>query len=925
MILVLASYVLEASAQLLPSQAKGASRAQIVMLSVNGGCAAGIIVGYDEKTVYVATAAHIADLSTAISPLVTVGFEGTQSPRPGSFWPQFEGPGAGDLAVVTVDRDDVVNKLLNELDFALLSPVPPSPVDAPVTSIGCFGGAAWSSGSNETLLAPDQGYLRFQSDVGQGQSGGGLYNEAWELIGMPLDVGPNGVYARPVATILRDLRTWGIPILLTPRSMKKRARGADEIARENEAVATSRELASRAQIQWPNNVQLGTLLAVQATRDAPTNQALVELGRIWDHPFERTLYAEGSLRTVTFSPDGKRLATGGLDGKLILWDAQTGARLRTLDSLGSFVSSVAFSPDGRLLASGSDTSVILWDAESGTRLRTLQKHSGAVYSVAFSSDGKRLVSGSEDHNIIIWDVKSGAIVRVLEGHTAAVYSLAFTTDGKLLASGSEDKNIILWSALDGTRLRTLKGEKDAVFCVAFSPDGKRLASGNGAIPNGLNVTLLSTDRDVVLWDVQNGTRLLTLKGHKNGVTSVAFSPDGRVLASGSGDHNIIMWDPDKGDRLQTFEGHRGSVEGMAFSPNGRLLASVSADREVILWEGPKAESHRTLAGHLGGVTSVAFSPDGKLLASGSEAHELILWDATKGTRIMTLGGHTKSVNSVAFSPDGKLLASGGAAGDVILWDAQTGAIVKKLDAPSSVYAIAFSPDGKRLASGGFDNNITLWEIASGNRLRTLEGEGDDIVSIAFSPDGRFLASGSRYSKLILWDAQNGTRLRTINDSDFPTGLNFSPDGRQFVASAGLRNADILRWDSQNFARLLTLQSSTRLQSLGGRTGIVNSVAFSQDGRFVASGYDLWDAEDGTRLAALETHRFVETVAFSPDGKWLASDGDNNTIILWDIELTSWQARACRMAGRNLTQSEWKQFVTNEPYQKTCPDFPDLKE
>ena len=269
------------------------------MLSVNGGCAADIVVGYDEKAVYVATTAHIADLSAKPLPTVTVKFEGlSKSPSTGKFWPQYELRDQGDLAVVTIDRDDLINKHLNDLDFELLSPVPLGPADTPVTSIGCFGGAEWSSGSNETLLAFEKGYLRFQSDVGEGQSGGGLYNEAWELIGMPLDEGPNGIYAPPIAEILKDLSKWKVPVRLALRPLKDRARGADEIARESSSIAKSREVAARSEVQWPNSAQLGALLAVQATRYSPTNQALVELGRIWDHPFERTLYTESSIRSL---------------------------------------------------------------------------------------------------------------------------------------------------------------------------------------------------------------------------------------------------------------------------------------------------------------------------------------------------------------------------------------------------------------------------------------------------------------------------------------------------------------------------------------------------------------------------------------------------------------------------------------------------
>lgn len=214
--------------EMLPSEARASARRQIVMLSVDGGCSAGIIVGYDERMVYIATAAHIAALSAKPSPPVTLRFEGFLQSRRGTFLPQFKNPDAGNLAVVTVGRDDAINRFLNELDFALLSPVPLGPPDAPVTSIGCYGGAYWSSGINEALVtsALSKDYLQFESNVGVGQSGGGLYNEAWELIGMPLVAGPNVVYARPITAILDDLRKWGIPVRLTSRPLEIRPQPA---------------------------------------------------------------------------------------------------------------------------------------------------------------------------------------------------------------------------------------------------------------------------------------------------------------------------------------------------------------------------------------------------------------------------------------------------------------------------------------------------------------------------------------------------------------------------------------------------------------------------------------------------------------------------------------------------------------------------
>jgi parallel beta-helix repeat protein len=306
---------------------------------------------------------------------------------------------------------------------------------------------------------------------------------------------------------------------------------------------------------------------------------------------------------------------------------------------------------------------------------------------------------------------------------------------------------------------TLTGHTWWVLSVAFSPDGRLLASGSCGQRNSIGGCIQG---EIKLWDVASGSLVRTLTGHTGVVLSVAFSPDGRLLASGScGQRNSIggciqgeikLWDVASGSLVRTLTGHTGVVRSVAFSPDGRLLASGSYDDTIKLWEVASGREVRTLTGHTADVESVAFSPDGRLLASGSDDETIKLWEVASGSLVRTLTGHTDYVRSVAFSPDGRLLASGSDDKTIKLWDVATGRLVLTLIGHTDwVRSVAFSPDGRLLASGSDDDTIKLWDVATGRLVLTLIGHTDWVRSVAFSPDGRLLASGSADKTIRLWD------------------------------------------------------------------------------------------------------------------------------------------------------------------------------
>jgi len=642
-------------------------------------------------------------------------------------------------------------------------------------------------------------------------------------------------------------------------------------------VSHSRQLAAQAMNLLGRELDQAAVLSAQAYRlniNPDTRSSLAATAQ-QSPRLEAFLHGNPAFAwSVAYSSDGQVIASGNTDGTITLWSAKSRQLLcPPIAASAGVVYSVSFAPKSRLLASGgSDGTLRLWDADRCAMVTSRPAaHQKDIEVVTFSPDGRILASAADDLEIHLWDGRSltPLLPSFPRAHTENIKGLAFNRDGTLLASGSTDGRVRLWRMAGGKEEGPAMNAEYKVWSVRWSPVDDVLAAGTAG-------------KKAILWDAVSHRQLgfalgefQDTPGHTGDIFAIAFSPDGRKLATASTDSTIRLWDLSKATRSpEVLNAHIGQINSLAFSPDGRWLVSAGWDGHVILWNMTRrSRLAQPIATQTSSLVGLAVSHDGKVWAAVDTSGHLVI-DRQGRREQLTLGQHSAETfyHSVRFSPDGQRIAAGGEDGAIRFWDAHT---LKPIGEPlhghdGIVNEIAFRRDGV-LASAGSDGIVALWDTARRQRPDLLQGHLDDVNAVAFSPDLRLLASASDDHSVLVWNVAQRRRLaRLLHDEPVHT-VAFSPDGHYLVT--GGDDERIRLWDTASLKKPLAVsdQQGASVMSLRFSPRRPNLLASLNDKHQIQL-WSLPNLKQPVKALPPQTEMGLG-LAFSPDGSLLASGGE----------------------------------------------------
>jgi eukaryotic-like serine/threonine-protein kinase len=631
---------------------------------------------------------------------------------------------------------------------------------------------------------------------------------------------------------------------------------------------------------------------------------------------------------LAFSPDGRTAATGSMDRTARLWDAATGRPRGEPMRHDGPVLSLAFSPDGSTLLTGSGSpdersgEARFWDAATGQPSGAALSHPGSVERVAFSPDGRTFVTVSPQR-AQLWRSADRRPKGAPMGHGATVRTAAFSPDGRTVATGGDDGTVRLWDT-NGQPIGAPLRHGDPVWVLAFNPDGRTLATGSRVLERDeRNVLRATRPGEVRLWDVAARRPLAHPLIHRGPIKALTFSPDGRVLATGSivaekdgedGEVRIVggeaqLWSVITGQSILTPLAHPKPVWALAFDPSGHLLLTGCEDRRARFFVAATGTLLDRPLAHEGTVVAVAFSPDGRRAltasAGGYRRAAARLWDVPRGLDLRTLSRHRGPIVALTFSPDRRHLLTASRDGTARLWDTRSGEPRgEPMRHGGSVRAASFSPDGRVVLTGCSDRTAQLWEAATGRPRGEPMPHDGPVVALAFSPDSRIvltgtLGGGPGTGGARLWDVETARPLGPpLRQPSGLTDVAFSRDGRMFL-TAGPVSARF--WDTR------TLRPLEGLGVPGDRAWL--AAAFGPDGLTAVT-----DTRRTARIQDLASGRILrewthdETswrATFSPDGRTLLLASPDRSARLWDVSTGRSKAMPLPHTGPVVTGTDYE--------------------
>ncbi|MFL5341927.1 MAG: eIF2A-related protein [Gemmataceae bacterium] len=567
----------------------------------------------------------------------------------------------------------------------------------------------------------------------------------------------------------------------------------------------------------------------------------------------------GQLSATALRPDGKLLATGGLDGTVRLWDVETGKLVRALIGHNSYVYGLDFSPDGTALASAGsfDATVRLWDVRSGMPLRVLKDSPTYLVQVAWSPDGKSiLAAGGESGTMSRWNAANGNYQTKFE-FGKPVQAITWSLDSRCAAVVVTKLPLQIWDAESGNKVKMKLGTEASDFrCAAYSPDGKTLAAGTGV--------------STILYDADTGTENAKLDGQAQ---AVAWSSDGKTLATFDAVGAAVkLWDMPEGRMVKSIP---ATINQMHFTPEDKFLVVADYAKFAVFNIGDRSAVRNVEIA----ATVAPMWYSGKPLLTGIGTTKISLWDQTTGKLTREMKAESGAATAVAWSSDGKTLATAGSDKVVRLWDWTTGKLLRSYEAHTApLTCVAFSPDGRLVASGGYDKQAQVWDAASGKTLHSFGGFQDYVTSVAWAPGSSgVLAVGSYDRRVRLYNAKTGTPGKVLEDVGEVTSLTWSPNGQ--IVVSGHFDHRVRFWQASTGKILHSLENA-------GSPPQVSALAWSPNDTLLASGrgnhtMQLWNVKTAALVKSLPTMAAVQRVAWSADSKTVVCSSADRTARFFD--------------------------------------------